>query len=331
MSDNNNSYHKTRNRWAILALIAVFGLLLMACSSAPTPPTYTIGIASEFPPHDILDRFKPKMAELGYVEGENITYIYSGILGGGLQANEAEIKSLMDQKVDLLLTLGNMPAQVAKKAVEGTDIPVVFAPVTNPVGEGLVESIRYPGGNLTGIQGTDPTPKALEWLLKLAPDTKQVYAPYHSADRIAPLSIKFLPDVAAQLGIELTLDKVDSGDQVLAAVKALPQDSAILFPISPSIDPSLDDILKLSIERGIPAGSTTNLTQDKLLFTYGTDLPRMGEQIAVMVDKIFDGAKPGDLPVETAEFILVIDLRTSRAIDLDIPDEILRQAQKVIR
>jgi len=315
----------------ILAGIVVLNLLLAACGGAVIPKPYTIGVASEFSTDELLDGFKATMTELGYVEGENITYIYHGILGGGSQANEAEIKSLMDHKVDLLLTLGNMPAHVAKKAVEGTDVSVVFAPVTDPVEEGLVESIRHPGGNLTGIQGIDPAPKALEWLLKLAPDTKLVYAPYHFADRIAPLSIQSLPDVAAQLWVELMLDEVSNEDQVLAAIKALPQDSAILFPISPSIDPSLDDILKLTIELDIPTGSTTNLAQDKFLFTHGIDLPQMGEQAAVLADKILKGAKPSDLPVETPEFILIINLRTAQAIGLEVPDEFLRQAQKIIR
>jgi putative ABC transport system substrate-binding protein len=297
----------------------------------PEPPNYTIGIASEFLAEEILDGFKNTMTELGYVEEENITYIYHGILGGGQQANEAEIESLMAEHVDLLLTFGNAPTQVAQKAVEGTDIPVVFAPATNPLGEKFVASLRHPAGALTGIQSTDPTPKALEWLLRLAPDTTLVYAPYHSADRIAQMSIKLLPDTATQLGVELVLDEVSSGDQVLAAVKKLPPGSAILFPISPSIDPSLDDILDLAVELGIPAGSTTNLIQDKLLFTYAIDLPYIGEQAGVLVDKILKGAKPGELPVETAEFILLIDLRTAQAIGLDIPDEILRQAQRIVR
>lgn len=329
MGGKYHSQHANCERWAIK--IALLSLLLATCRGMPEPPTYTIGVASEFPAEEILDGFKSTMAELGYVEGENITYIYHGILGGGQPANEAEIENLMAEHVDLLLTLGNAPTQAAQKAIAGTNIPVVFAPATNPLAEKFVASLRHPGGALTGIQSIDSTPKALEWLLKLVPDTKLVYAPYHSADRIAPLSIKLLPDTAARLEVELVLDEVSSGAEVLAAVKNLPPGSAILFPISPSIDASLDDILKLTLELGIPAGSTTNLTQDKLLFTYAIDLPRIGEQAGILVDKILKGANPGDLPVETAEFILLIDLRTARAIGLDIPDELLQQAQRIIR
>ncbi len=327
--DKHNLRRRNWSRWMIV--LAILALLLTACQGTPEPSTYIIGVASEFPAEEILDEFKSTMTGLGYVEGENITYIYHGILGGGQQANEAEIKILMAEQVNVLLTLGSAPTKVAQKAVEGTNIPVVFSPATNPLGEKFVTSLRNPGGNLTGIQSIDSTPKALEWLLKLAPDTKLVYAPYHSGDQSAPMSVKLLTDTAAQLGVELVLDEVSSGDEVLVAVKDLPQNSAILFPISPSIDPSLDDILELAIELEIPTGSTTNLTQDKLLFTYAVDLPRIGEQAGVMVDKILKGTDPGDLPVETAEFILIVNLRTAQSIGIDVSDEILYQAQRIVR
>lgn len=312
-------------------VVIIASLLATACGGEPQPKIYTIGVASEFTPEEIFDGFKTTMTELGYVEGKNITYIHHGILGGGQQANEAEIKSLLDQKVDLLLTLGNAPTKAAQKAVEGTNTPVVFAPATNPVGQELVASIAHPGGNVTGIQDVSSVPKAMEWLLAIAPGTKQVYAPYHAADQVAQISTKPLPDVAAQLGVELVLDEVNSGDEVMAAIKALPKDSAILFPISPSLDASLDDILELAIQLRIPTGSTTDKTKDKLVFAYVVDLPQTGKQAAMLVDKIFRGIKPGDLPVETTDFVLVIRLKTAEAIGLNIPDTILRQADTIIR
>lgn len=326
-----HNLHLRYSSTLIFILFILSGLLLTACGGAPPPKTYTIGIAGEFAADDILGSFKAQMTELGYVEGENVTYIYHGALGGGQQENEVEIKSLIDQKADLLLTLGTMPAKVAKKAVEGTDLPVVFAPITDPVGEGILANIRQPGGNLTGIQTINSTPKALEWLLKIAPGTKQVYAPYHAADQVALMSTKPLPDVAAELGVELILDEVSSGDEVLAALKTLPKDSAILLVTSPSLDSSLEDILKLAIELRIPAGSTTDVTGKNLLFSYPTDLPQTCKQAAVLVDKIFKGNKPGNLPVETTEFLLIINLKTAEAIGLDIPDSILRQASSIVR
>ena len=323
--------HLNRFTLSLVILVIVTGLLLAACGGAAQPKTYTIGIASEFSPDEILDGFKATMTGLGYVEGKNITYVHHGVLGGGQQANETEIKNLLDQKVDLLLTLGSASSKVAQKAVEGTTTPVVFVPAADPVREGLVASITHPGGNLTGIQEVNRAPKTLEWLLAIAPGTKRVYVPYHAADRIGLISTQPLPDAAAQLGLELVLDEVNSGDEVLAAIKDLPQGSAVLLPISPSLDPSLDDILELAIELHIPTASTTDAINEKLLFSYANNLPLAGEQAARLVDKIIKGIKPGDLPVETMEFSLVIRLKTAEAIGLNIPDMTLRQADTIIR
>ncbi|MBN1875013.1 MAG: ABC transporter substrate-binding protein [Anaerolineae bacterium] len=320
-----------RSRLQFVSLLVITGLLLAACSGAPKPKTYIIGVASEPRLDTVLDGFKAKMTELGYVEGENITYIYRGELGTDVQENEAEIEYLMGQKANLLLTLGQTPTVAVKKAVEDTNMPVVFAPAMNPVENELVANISHPGSNITGIQVVSTNPKALEWLLKIVPDARQVYIPYHPADRAALMSIKSLPDVAVQLGIELILDEVSDRDEELAAIKALPKDAAILFTISPSLNASLDEALKLAVELCIPAGASNSLAQDKMLFNYSTDLTQTGKQAAVLVDKIFDGIKPGDLPVETAESLLTINLRTAEAIDLDIPEEILHHAQKIIR
>jgi putative ABC transport system substrate-binding protein len=101
------------------------------------------------------------MEHLGYVEGKNVTYIYHGVLEPDPQVIAREVKSLMDQKVDLFLTLGTLPALAAKKAIQGTNIPVVFAPSLNPVQEGIVESLSRPGGNVTGIQNGYAVPKTL--------------------------------------------------------------------------------------------------------------------------------------------------------------------------
>ena len=315
----------------LLIVILITGLLLTACGGA-APKTYTIGVASEETSQDVVfDGFKAGMTELGYVEGKNVTYIFHSGVGTDPQKNEAEIKNYIGQKADLLLTLGTAPSAAAKRAVEGTGTPVVFAPVLNPVAEGLVKSISHPGGNLTGIQAVNFSVKALEWLLKIAPDTKKVYVPYHPADQVALVLIKPLPDAAAKLGVELVLDEVSSGEEELAAIKSLPKDSAILFVISPSLAPSLENALKLAAELRIPTGTTTGQAKDKTLFGYVDDLPQAGKQAAVLADKIFKGTKPGDLPVETDEMSLIINLKTAQAIGLDIPDTILRQAQMVIR
>ena len=327
---SNSSQKKSQNIWAPIVLLVA--LLLTSCG-AGQPKTYTIGIANETVTLSVvIETFKAEMAQLGYVEGENVSYILSqDILGTDPQVNEAEVRNLMAQEVDLLLTLGTAPAIAAKNVVGGTDMPVVFAPVLNPLREGIVTDISHPGGNVTGVQSFSPGPKALEWLLKIAPDTKQVYVPYNPADQVALTSTKPLPEAAANLGVELILDEVGNGDEAMAAIQALPEDSAMLLIISPSLNQSREPMLELATDLGIPPGGTTSQSEDQLLISYTNSLPQAGKQAAALVDKIFKGINPGDLPVESAETVLTINLKIAKALGINIPDSIVSQAENIIR
>jgi len=276
----------------------------------------------------VLAGFKDQMAALGYVEGNNITYIYHGLLENDPEVLGGEVKRLLDQKVDLLLTMGIPPTLAAKRA--GTHIPMVFASVMNPVKEGIAESVSHPGGNMTGVQVINGAPKAMEWLLTLVPGTQTVYVPYHPDDRVATAIVKSLPDAAARLGVALVLDKVYTLEAGVAAIAALPKATAILLIPTPRLASRMSVMRKLAVERGIPIGAYSFPVED-VLFTYGTNQADQGKQAARLAEQVLKGKKPGDLLVETAEYFLRINLKTATAIGLDIPDGLLRQADMVIR
>ncbi len=316
---------------ALVICLSLTSLLLTACGGAPPAKTYTIGVVNYYPVLEpALVDFKAQMAVLGYVEGRDVTYIYHGVIENDLEMPGGEVKRLIDQKVDLLLTLGTRPTLAAKKASVGTTIPVVFAPVLNPVKEGIIESVTHPGGNVTGVQVIDGSPKALEWLLKFVPGTKLVYVPYHPEDRVAVMAIKPLPEAAARLGVELVLNEVRSPEEVMAAIETLPKDAAILFIPTPGLTSRMSAVRKFAMARGIPAGAYS-LPPEDVLFTYGTNSADTGKQAAQLVDQILKGKKPADLLVKTAEFFLRINLQTATAVGLDIPDGLLRQADMVLR
>ncbi|MBN1584041.1 MAG: sugar ABC transporter substrate-binding protein, partial [Anaerolineae bacterium] len=143
---------KHSHHFKYLRLLGIFfiitGLLLAACGSRPK--TYTIGVINIVPALDAtLEGFKEGMIELGYIEGENITYIYEGATVE-MDKIDAVAQSLVAAEVDLILSLTTPASRAAQRATTGTDIPVVFVPVTDPVGAGLVASLRQPGGNMTG-------------------------------------------------------------------------------------------------------------------------------------------------------------------------------------
>ncbi len=332
-----SSRNKTPKGWGVFVGLVVLSLLLTACGGggAQQPKTYTVGVMVEIAwLASIFDNFKPAMAELGYVEGKNITYIYHSEAGPDLPAFEREAKRLRDQKVDLILAIGTLTTKAAKKAVEGTNIPVIFIPVINPVEEGVVASINRPGGNVTGVQVVDQSPKALEWLLKVVPGTKKVYAPFNPADSITAQIMKGLREAAPKLGIELLPGEASSTDQMLAAIQALPKETVIFTTVPiPSIESGVEAAGKLAAERRIPVGTCNRLIGDPPfpVVTFSVDVRYEAKQGARMADRIFKGTKPAVLPVETAEYYLSINLKKAQEIGLNIPDEILRQAETVIR
>ena len=319
----------------IVLWLMLTSLLLTACGGATPAKTYRIGVVNYVPGLDQVVRgFTAQMAALGYEEGKNVTYLYHGILEPDAQVIEREVKHLQDQKVDLFLTLGTRPALVAKKALAGMAIPVVFAPVINPVGEGIVESLMRPGGNMTGVQDGDALPKALEWLHKIVPHATKVYVIYHPKDNVAHAAIKPLRDMAPSLGVELVLDEVHSLEEARAAIVTLSTEAAIFVVPTPSLEP-LSALIEVAVQHGIAVGASNHSYLSSMkagaVVTYAGSFPVMGQQAARLADQILKGTKPADLPVETAERFLHINLHTATAINLDIPDAILRQADTVIR
>ena len=315
----------------IVILFTITGLLLTGCGAAASAKTYTVGVVNYTQVlNPIVEGFQAEMAKLGYIEGKNVTYIYHGLLENNSQVIEAEVKGMLDQKVDMFLTLGTPTTLAAKKAVEGTHIPVIFVPVVNPVEAGVVTSISRPGGNLTGIQSINGVDKGLEWLLKVAPEAEKVYTFYHPGDEVSVTTIKPLPGAAATLGVEFVPAEVRSPEEILAVIQTLPKNTAILLVTTPSLEAGTEAVLKLAVERGILVGGY-NRSEEDLVLNYTADRAAQGIQAARLADQVLKGIKPGDLPVEAPEFLLNINLKTAQAIGLDIPDEILRQADKVIR
>jgi PAS domain S-box-containing protein len=300
---------------------------------APTQQMFIVGIVNHVPILvPMIEGFKVGMAESGYVQGETVTYIYNGITEPDPQAIDDEIEALLAQGTDLLFLMGDSVAERAKLAVAGTDHPVVFGAVGDAmIRGGLVESLRRPGGNLTGVRVGTEIPEALERLVTITPGATKVYVPHNPEELDSVVVLASLDQAASQLGIELVRGEVYSVEEAVAAIEHLPEDIDAIFRIpSPTLDARNDELSQTAIERGLPMGAGLRL-DEAVLITVTVDFFETGKQAARSAHQIRQGIKPADLPVETAPFYVTINLRTARAIGLDIPDEILEQADIIIR
>ena len=316
----------------VIAMLIVAVLLLTACGPSRTQ-TFTIGVINLSPAlNSTFDGFKAGMVELGYVEGENITYVYKGPTGS-IEALDPAVQDLIAQDIDLILALSTPATLQAKQAVAGTDMPVVFAPVNDPVQAGVVDSLRNPGGNLTGIRVGGFVPKELEWLLAVAPDTKRLFVPHNPDDGSAVQGLAALKAAADTLDVEIVVGEARTTDEVMAAIEIIPEEvDAIFLPPDNLMVGHIDDFVAVALERDLPLSSVAySQAEAGALMSYGPDFFQLGKQVARLADKILQGTAPADLPVETADFFLSINLQTAQAIDLHVPDDILRQADNIIR
>ena len=316
--------------------MAIFLASLVGCGAQATQSpqaattTTTIGIVSLVDLGDVVNGFKEGLNELGYVEGQNVTYIYDGPTGtpDGLAP---AIQRLIEADVDLIYALTTPAALVAKELTANTDIPVVFAPLTDPVGAGIVESLAQPGGNLTGVTTGGSEGRRLEWLQRIAPHVKQPFLPYNPNDPAALSALGSMQAAAAKLNLELVTYPVSDTAQLEELLANVPQDidSIILLPDS-LVTGRVDDFVQIANERKIPMTVSNSVDQGALM-AFGANFNAVGKQSARLADKIVKGTKPAEVPVETAEFFLQINTRAADTIDLDVSDDILRQASTVVR
>jgi putative ABC transport system substrate-binding protein len=323
---------KLMKRTGIVWGIMLFLLLTFAGTGQAMAKLFTIGVVNSVPVlSQALEGFKAGMAELGYVEGKDVKYIYHGLIEDNQKIIDAEIKDLLSRDIDMLLTVGNPAALRAKKAVEGTGMPVLVSSFHKPIESGLISSMPHPGGNITGVAGLDRASKALEWLKIIIPGLKKVYLPYNPDDAVSVVSISGLDKAAAKLGIELVLQKVHSVKEAVAAIESLPKDVKAIFRIpSPTLDPRNSELSQAAIKRGLPMGAVLQLDKE-VLITLATDMYDIGKQTARLADQIRLGAKPADLPFETSDVFLTINLKTAEKIGLAIPYNVLAQAKTIIR
>ncbi len=316
-----------------LGLFVIIGMLFYGCTGAPKPKTYTIGVILYAPPLEgAFTGFKQGMTDLGYVEGENVTYIYAGPTDS-IDKLDGVAQDLVKANVDLILSISTPATQAAKKATADNNIPVVFVPLTDPVGAGIVTSLTQPGGNITGVTFGLQEVRRLEWLKKIAPNVKRVYIIYNPNDSSAKLALKTANDTAPGLGLEIVAQEANNLEEIDAALANLPADIDALYLLPDSqTESKWSDILAVANAHNLPTSvANVNKVKDGALFTYAMKLDLGGIQAAGLADQILKGIKPADLPVEMTEFFLAINLQAAQVIGLAIPDDILSQADTIIR
>ena len=315
-------------RAALVALV----LSSVAVAAEPAKGVPRIGVLWPNPPAT-FEPIRQRLSELGYAEGRNISFEYRWAEGrlGDLPDLAAELVRL---KVDLIVTLAP-PATIAAKNATQT-IPIVFVAIGDPVAGGLVASLARPGGNLTGTTRmlSEMSVKHLEFLKQTVPSLSRVAILWNPTNSSHGPALKAVESAATLHSIQVQSFEVRSPAELTGIFTAIGRARAggVLFLADPIFFIHLDRMAELAAENRLPAVS--NFTQFvKLggLMGYAPSLRDEFRQAAGHIDKILNGAKAGDLPVEQpTKFELAINLKTAKALGLTIPQSLLLTADQVI-
>ena len=282
---------------------------------------------------DYLSAFNQRLHELGWDEGRNIRldYRFTGQVPERMQASTQELIALAP---DIIVVWANPAAAIVRKATQA--IPIVFVSVSDPIGGGFVTNLAHPGGNVTGFQNFETAigGKWLQVLKELAPRVRRV-AFVHSPDISAHVAFMHTAEAAStSLGVTVTPAPMQSAAEIETAIRAFAKglNGGLIVAPSPFNTTNQKLIIALASELRLPAIYPFRyFAENGGLASYGFDIVGQHRGAASYVDRILKGEKPGDLPVQApTKYDLVINLKTAKALGLDVSLQLQQRADGVI-
>lgn len=323
----------------VLAAVALICIVLSGCGGN-REKVYRVGIISEVEAFTVIaDGFKARMKELGYKEGKNIVYDIR-ISNMVPEEEKRVVNKFVQNKVDLIFAFPTEASLAAKESTHGTDIPVVFANA-NIEGTNLIENVRQPGGNITGVRfpGADNDVMRLGFLHKFVPKAKRVLVLYDPNYPTTQIVVEALRLAAPGFGIKLVEDHVTSVKELQdslkkrSVLKDIGIDAVMIMPEFLNHTPDgFKAIINFANKHKVPLGGGAPFTVDQgAIFTFHPDFYETGMLAAVLIDKIFHGTPAGTIPVATPESHVLINYRAIKELGLPVSEGLLSRAKKIIR
>jgi putative tryptophan/tyrosine transport system substrate-binding protein len=323
---------KRREFFSVIGGAAAAWPLAAGAQTGKLPTVGYLAGGSEAASRPVRAAFVQRLAELGWIEGRSVRIEYRWADGAVKRAIEIA-PELIRLPVDVIVTGGDAYVIAVKSAT--ATIPIVFFAAGDPVGNGLVESLARPGGNVTGLslQLTETVGKRLELLREVVPALHRLAILFNAADKQVNLELDAAQAAVRALSLDVIRSEIRPGEDISPAVEQLKgQVDALYVCLDPLALTNAARINALALAARLPV--MHGIRQSALgggLMSYGPDFLDMARRTADLVDKILKGEKPANIPVEQpTKFDLVINLKTAKALGLTVPGTVLARADEVI-
>ena len=326
---------------SLLTLLIMFALI--GCGNNANQGTvnesgekiFRVGV-TQFVAHPALDLdcqgFLDQMKEEGFIEGVNIEFDLKNSQGDPNLAKTIADKFVAD-KVDAILAITTPSSQAAAQATKGSDIPVVFIAVSDAVGSGLIAEIDQPTGtNTTGVYSADPVELQMDLIREVQPDAKRLGVIYNAGEANSASNVQRIKEYL-EGKVEIVEASVASSNEVQMAAQSLAgRVDAVFMPQDNTVMIAVDALIRVCQDHNLPlyTGDTESVKKGALA-TLGNDEYDCGKQGAVLVARILNGEKAGEIvPEEIRKRTLIINNKMAGEYGISIPQPVLERADEVI-
>ena len=323
-----------KTRLTALFAAAAMALSLAGCGSAASSTAsaasgsgqsadYTVGIL-QYTSHSSLDEIaaaiQSELEQQALAAGVTIRVELKNGQGDAATINDI-CKMFVSDKVDLIIPIATPAATAAAAAVQGTDIPLVYSAVTDPVAAQLAQSMEAPGENMTGTSDYIDTAKILDLVLANNPDTNTLGLIYNLGETNSAATIEALRPVLEEKGIQAVESTVTTPGEVQMAAQNLVSKGvdAIFVPIDNTVASAMSVLADEAIKGGVPVYTAADsLVRDGGLATTGVNYTKLGELTAQMAVQVLQGEDPATMPVQVLnDGIVTVNTTTAKALGID--------------
>lgn len=277
------------------------------------------------------DGVRDELAAGGYVEGQNLRFLYESAQGN--PATAAQIaRKFVGESPDVIVPISTPSAQAVASATQ--DIPIVFSAVTDPVGAKLVGDPMKPGGNVTGMSDLSPIGKHLDLIKQITPEAKTLGVMFNPGEANSLSLLELVKQEAPGRGLTVVEGPATKTSEVLGAAQSLVGKADVIYvPTDNTIISAFEAVVKVGIDNRLPvyAGDTDSVARGAIA-ALGFNYYDVGRQTGKMVLRILKGEAPGDITVEGVDITeLYVNPGMAEKMGVTIPDALIQQAKEVVR